>query len=138
MKFHLGDLLTITTGRLVSPSKIEGVYKILNHMTGDNLYTHQLGRATDECAPWLRNRYPFLDSPEVAQEVKRLIGCLELNDKADHPAACKNWLEFMVSVYGEWFEVDPIPQDEHRHIDPLVEAEQMVGKDKVITVEVPS
>jgi hypothetical protein len=35
--FHLGDVLTITTGRLVSPRHMDGVYDVLNFMTGDNL-----------------------------------------------------------------------------------------------------
>lgn len=50
--FHIGDILSVTTSRLVSPSHIDGVYSILNWMTCDNLYTHQLPRAADECAPF--------------------------------------------------------------------------------------
>lgn len=43
--FHLGDILTITTGRLVSPRHMEGVYDILNWMTGEDLLvTHQIPR----------------------------------------------------------------------------------------------
>jgi len=34
MEFHISDVLSITTGRLVSSRKMEGIYKILNHMTG--------------------------------------------------------------------------------------------------------
>lgn len=35
--FNIADVLSITTGRLVSWQGIGGVYTILNHMTGDNL-----------------------------------------------------------------------------------------------------
>lgn len=42
--FHLGDILSVTTGCLLSPRRMEGVYDILNFMTADNLFTHQLGR----------------------------------------------------------------------------------------------
>lgn len=52
-EFHIGDILSITTERLVSPRLIEGVYDILNYMTGDNLMTHQLPRASRHCAPYL-------------------------------------------------------------------------------------
>ena len=48
--FHIGDILSVTTGRLVSPRRMDGVYDILNFMTGDNLFTHQLPRAARECA----------------------------------------------------------------------------------------
>jgi len=59
-EFHLGDILTITTRKLVSPRGMEGVYGILNYMTNDNLFTHQLQRATKECAPFLLEQFPFL------------------------------------------------------------------------------
>ena len=59
-KFHLGDVLSITTGRLVSPRHMDGVYDILNFMTGDNLFTHQLPRASDECKPHLLAQFPQL------------------------------------------------------------------------------
>lgn len=46
--FHLGQLLSITTSKLVSPvgsSPIQGVYEILDFLTKDSLFTHQLPRA---------------------------------------------------------------------------------------------
>lgn len=36
--FHIGDVLTVTTGRLVSPRHMYGVYEILNFLTGDRLH----------------------------------------------------------------------------------------------------
>lgn len=47
--FHLGDVLSITHDRLVSPRHMEGVYDICNWLTQDNLFTHQLPRVHDEC-----------------------------------------------------------------------------------------
>lgn len=58
--FHLGDVLSITTGVLVSFRSMEGIYDILNFMTGDDLFTHQLPRATDECKPHLLEQFPEL------------------------------------------------------------------------------
>ena len=58
--FHIGAILSVTTGRLVAPNGIEDVYSILNHMTGDNLFTHQLPRAGEECKPWLLRQHPQL------------------------------------------------------------------------------
>lgn len=69
--FHLGDVLSITTGRLLSPEGMAGVYRILNHMTGRELYTHQLPRAADACAPVLLERFPQLadiELPEITPE----------------------------------------------------------------------
>ena len=57
-QFHLGDVLSVTSDFLLSPRKIDGVYDILNYMTGDDLYTHQLPRASKECKPWLLRKHP--------------------------------------------------------------------------------
>lgn len=57
-EFHLGDVLSITTGRLISPRGIEGVYDILRFMTGQDLFTHQLPRAMTEMKPRLLAQHP--------------------------------------------------------------------------------
>ena len=56
--FHIGDILSVTTGRLVSPRHIEGVYDILNWMTGESLFTHQLPRVSREAGPVLLAAHP--------------------------------------------------------------------------------
>lgn len=33
-QFHISDILTITSGRLVSSRHMDGIYDILNYMTG--------------------------------------------------------------------------------------------------------
>ena len=71
-KFHLGDVLSTTTERLVSPRHISGVYDILNFMTGDDLFTHQLPRASEECKPYLLEQFPQLDTPEMDFAVAEL------------------------------------------------------------------
>lgn len=58
--FHISDVLTVTTGRLVSARHMDGVYDILNFLTGDELYTHQLPRAMRECEAFLRIQFPDL------------------------------------------------------------------------------
>jgi hypothetical protein len=78
-RYHLGDILSITTGRLVSPRHMDGVYDILNFMTGDDLYTHQLPRAADECRPYLAKQFPQLskiDLPKAGEGFKQILGVL--------------------------------------------------------------
>lgn len=65
--FQLGDILSITTGKLVSKRHMEGVYDILNFMTRDNLFTHQLGRASSECKPALLQQHPQLGAVTGAE-----------------------------------------------------------------------
>ena len=67
-RFHISTILTITTGRFVAIDEktneldFDLVYQILNYMTSDNLYTHQLPlpRASDECKPYLLDQFPQL------------------------------------------------------------------------------
>ncbi len=93
--FHIGDVLSITTGCLVSPRKMEGVYDILNFMTGDNLFTHQLPRASDECKPYLFKQYPQLKDVVDASSVT--------------PENWQEWIDQQVARFGENLTVCPIP-----------------------------
>lgn len=49
--FHLGDVLSVTTGKLVGPSGIGGVYEVCDFMLRTSHFTHQLPRAADDCRP---------------------------------------------------------------------------------------
>ncbi|MEU7170238.1 hypothetical protein ABZ949_01950 [Micromonospora tulbaghiae] len=120
--FHLGDILSITTGRLVSPDHIDGVYRILNHMTGDSLFTHQLGRASDECTPELLRQHP--DLAEVVPP------------KFDGEAHIWRWLAEQTDRYGITREVTPLAPADHTRIDPIAEMKMMKPDIEVITVEV--
>ena len=59
-EFHLGDILSITTGKLLAPFGMDGVYDILDFMCNTNLYTHQLVRASDKCIPYIFQQHPQL------------------------------------------------------------------------------
>lgn len=124
--FHLGDILTITTGCLVSPRHIGGVYDILNFMTGDNLMTHQLPRASEECQGPLLAQHPDLAAIVPPGDFG-----------PDAKAGVEAWLAEQVAVYGEAREVAPLAAGEHAHIDPFTELHQMAPHAEVIVVELP-
>ncbi|GGK62099.1 hypothetical protein Sme01_04020 [Sphaerisporangium melleum] len=121
--FHLGDILTVTTDRLVSPDGMDGVYQILNWMTGESLFTHQLIRAAKECAESLREQHPALADIDVPDWV---------NDEA----TVKRWLDSQVSVFGEWWPVEPLAPGQRQYIDPVTELRQMTSGRPVHVVEV--
>lgn len=136
MQFHISDILSITTGRLVSNRHMEGIYAILNHMTGDNLFTHQLPRAARECAPVLLAAYPQLstDDPITA----RCLAAMDLGIKAgDRENAVIGVVEKIRSEHGlsEMLEVPELFHGESSHADPLEELVAMVGKDRIIKAE---
>lgn len=105
-KFHISDILTVTTGKMLSTRNMEGLYEILNYMTGDNLYTHQLSRALKECKPYLLEQH---------QELERVTGegVTTLNLLA--------WIKESEKLFGEYLEVKKIPKEAHELIDPIAE-----------------
>jgi hypothetical protein len=125
-RYHLGDILSITTGRLVSPRHMDGVYDILNFMTGDDLYTHQLPRAADECRPYLAKQFPQLskiDLSKVGEGFKQ---------------SWESWLADQVKEHGEYHDVRTMPMDDHDQIDPITELKQMRPDIEIIQIELPS
>lgn len=137
--FHISDVLSITTGRLVSRRHMDGLYDILNFLTGDSLFTHQLPRAMRECEPWLRVQFPKLmaDYPGIKQAMINLDSQMRDSDTREMRARLSerfvegirllNGLPEMLSVYE-------LGADMHTRIDPVKELEAMVGKGRVISV----
>lgn len=121
-KFHLGDILSITTGRLLSPRHMDGIYDILDFMTGDSLMTHQLIRASKECAEPLLAQHPDLTGIHVPENLSSEKQVYE-------------WLATQTAVYGETREVTPLTNAVHR--DPITELAEMVGPDRIVAVVLP-
>jgi hypothetical protein len=127
--FHLGDILTVTTDRLVSPRHMDGVYDLLNHMTGDSLFTHQLGRASDECKPHLLAQHPDLAGIEVPDfdAIRR--------DRVK--AWVDEWLARQVAQFGEYRDVTPMRPEDHTVINPLTELAMNYPNVTVVPVVLP-
>lgn len=104
--FHLGDILSVTTGILVAPRHMDGLYELLNYMTGDNLFTHQLMRASDECKTHLLAQHPQLAEVQPG----------EMAAEAVTP-----WLTEQVARFGEYLAVTPLAPQDHTRIDPIAE-----------------
>jgi len=115
--FHLGDVLTVTTGRLLSPRHIEGLYDILNYLHSDNLFTHQLPRASDDAKPFLFEQHPHLKS---------------VDDSGVTSDNWRDWLAEQVANFGETLPVSPIPRAAELHRDPMAELLEMVGDKPII------
>lgn len=111
--FHLGAILSVTTGHLLAPSGISGVHELLDFMTGDTLFTHQLPRACDECAPALLAQHPQLAG----------IGVPEFTDPAD----VDPWVTRQAGRFGEQLPVAPLAPGVHEFKGPLTELAEMLG-----------
>lgn len=116
--YPLADILSVTTGLLLSRRHMDGLYDLLGYMTGHDLFTHQLGRAADTCAPALLAQHPQL------AEVRPPDGL----DQADLIA----WITEQERTHGEMLPVTPLSPSEP--VDPIEELCDMVGPEKVVVL----
>lgn len=90
--FHIEDLLSVYTHILLSKSGFDAVYVFLNHMTQDDLFTHQLLLAGPIMEPELLRQFPWLDEVKVP----------EFTGKESVFA----FVDKMAAKYGEFHEVE--------------------------------
>lgn len=130
--FSLGQILSITTGRLCCD--MGGIYDILNHITGDNLFTHVLPRASKFAKPMLLEMFPKLEAAATEASMERMDALLSINPKRPMKGI-EQWLDWvrnehgLESVYGL-----PCYGDRWLSLDPIAEAVAMVGEDKVAVI----
>lgn len=113
-QFHLSDIISCTTGHLISTRHIDGVYDLLGYMTGISLMTHQLPRANEPCAVELLIQHPQL------REVTPPKGSTD-------EAAWFAWRDQLVTQYGEYLDVEPLPAGVYEAQDPIAELIAMRG-----------
>lgn len=121
--FHLGDLLSVTTHVLVSPSHMDGVYRVIDFVTGQAHFTHQLPRATEVVGPWLIEQLPFLADIKPPE--------------FDGEAEVWTWLAAQVEQHGEQHAVPTMPFGAYIGREPMAELEEMVGADRIVRFELP-
>lgn len=119
--FPLSDVLTVTTGRLLSRDGVDGVYRILQFLTGAPIFTHQIPDAIDHChLPLLRQHPQLLD---VVPTTNAQL------------AEIKTWLTEQEHIFGETLPVAPVEGWGHR--DPIAEMVEAFGADRVAPVVLP-
>ena len=128
--FDLSDILTITEGSLVGSRHIDGVYDILNFMTGDSLFTHQLPRAAETCQGPLVEQHPRLAGIRAPwQDDPSLL------EGDDPKAVVEAWVARMKAIHGDTLSVTPLA--EWHHMDPIQELVEMTERpDRIIAVSV--
>ncbi|MER6738226.1 DUF7736 domain-containing protein [Streptomyces puniciscabiei] len=116
--FALSDVLSVTTEKLLSRRHMDGIYDILSYMTGQSLFTHQLPHACDKAKPALLEQHP------------QLVGVCPPDGLDQHDLLA--WLTEAERVHGETLDVQPLTDWQHR--DPIEDACDKVGADKVWVV----
>lgn len=131
--FHLGDVLSVTTGRCVSMRGLQGLYKILEFMTGEEVWDVHLALAMPMCKEHLLRQFPQLDSPQMQFALGELILMLgSPTGKENKESLTPGWLSRRMIEYGEELEVESLPRDQTYLPDPKALAESLVGAEKVV------
>lgn len=123
--FDTATILSVTTDRFLCKD-IGQIYEILNHVTGDNLFTHVLPRAGRFSKPYLIEANPALDIPDA--KVSELDAVSEMPRELVRPFIDK-WLSSFNLPAS--YEVDS-HEDAWMSLDPVSELRGMVGDDKII------
>lgn len=130
-RFHLGDLVSVYTGTLVSPNHIGGVYNVCDFVTGQSHMTHQLPRASEAIRPWLLEQHPWLADVVVD---------LDIPDGASRDDAwliVATWLDQAAARWGEYHEVAAMPFGMYVGREPIAELREMAPHAEIIGVELP-
>ena len=95
-KYHLGDLLSYTTGRLTAPDKMTGVRRLAEGVTGEPMTEIGLLKTSNVIEMHLVAHHPWLleiSAPDFTE-----------------PGQVMPWLDRQVERYGEWHEVPALPR----------------------------
>jgi len=114
--FPLAHVLSIIGSKPLTED-IDDIYKLLNFMTGEDLYTHQLIRARQEVVPHVLRQNP------------------QLSGYDDTNVTPTNWRETLAGMearYGKFIPLTSIP--DYKPLDPITEAERMFGEGNIIII----
>lgn len=119
-RFHLGAVLSMTTGKMLC--QMDDIYRIAQHLAGEPVWTHQLGRVMSESRPHLLAQFPALANVTASGVTP------------DNHAV---WMLDRVLEHGAWLDVAPMPADAHESIDPISELAETVHPDRIAAVGAP-
>lgn len=104
-RFGLDDILTVTTGILMSRRNMDGLYDILGYMVNDpHITTMGLPPASEVCAPELIRQHP------------QLSGLTPPNIMVRGEEALWEWLNIQENTFGINLPVKPLPRGSWRSI----------------------
>lgn len=113
-RFHLGEILTATTGIYLCPDGLDGFIKLVDYVTGQIHFDHQLGRAGQDIAPYIRGQLPWtaeITVPPIADETEGRVFLAEVADR-----------------YGEFHVLEPMPEGMYVGREPIAELREMVDE----------
>jgi hypothetical protein len=107
--FALGDILSITTGHLLSERGIDGIRDLLSYMTGTSLVNTQLPDACDVCQPFLLACYPTLSESALWEELAAFDAHRPTTPEAD-AQYLQAWLAPLMARHGARLPIPRLPE----------------------------
>lgn len=120
---HFTGVLSVYTGRRLTPDSMGPIYEVLSFMTGDEIYTHQIPRVMSECQPVLNALHPHLASCQAEAEA-----ITSFEDLAQ-------WLPIWEDRYGTHILVPRLNHAQHESIDPLTELAEKFRPEQIVTID---
>jgi len=133
--FDLRTILTATTGMLLTKSKsktdngISRLYELLDYITDNSTYTHQLGRVSEECKPHIFKTHSHLNGPRLREEVKNLKLTLKTEVGRKTPEVLINdWIFNLVAknICVAEYEISKMNSSEYTPECPIRELDKML------------
>lgn len=133
-KFSLRAILQLTTRLYMGD--MSAIYQALNFLTGDDLYTHQLPRAMEECEKSVEEQFPQFHTEDFLEKLKMYQEVIKASDPgkggADHQLITDGWIYSMEADYGKEFDLYPMLPYQYTHQDCLSELMDMVTPEKIV------
>jgi hypothetical protein len=64
-EFHLGDVLSVTTGKVLAPNGFSGTNRLIEYLVGRPVLTHEIPDFADRCREALVSLHPQLSDIET-------------------------------------------------------------------------
>ena len=142
--FHIGDVISVATGRLVSPRHMTGVCDILQFMCDESPFSHQIARFIRECEPFILCQYPQFALPAFQPALDELDTWLQRGTREQASELVQEWLlKVLGGSYGvkdlklagsagDMLIVEKLPLHHHERIDPESEALEKFPPHRII------
>jgi hypothetical protein len=126
-EFRLREILTVTTGIILAGPGIDCVYKILNHLTGDSLFTHQLSRVCREVKPLIIEQIPILSDSCLEKSMQTLNELLDkTEDRQGKVDIIAHYMSALERAFGEYHKLRVLPDGSYNRIEPISELAEMM------------
>lgn len=98
--FDLSDVLTVTTGALISTRQVDGLYDIMGYVTGDeSISTIGLAMMADSAKQTILQQHPQLASVTFP-DIKKVAA-------SDREKFISDWLSKQKATFGETLSISP-------------------------------